>query len=111
LHAAKLVTGNEVGIESPAQVGIEAFCPVDVRDRDGHHLQLHVEIPRYRCFVAHLSIGHGDLLKIRVRDVLDSSRCEAISRKSQSPPRRRKRSGSSSITTTQASDSGAVKVR
>src|SRR3954468_21244935 len=39
-----VIAVTEVGVETPAKILIEPLCPVDVRDREGDHLQLQVNL-------------------------------------------------------------------
>src|SRR4051812_35292245 len=56
----------EVGVETPAKTLIELLCAVHVRDREGDHLELPVDLPDAgvggRVFATDCSGGHGFLL-------------------------------------------------
>jgi hypothetical protein len=62
LHHPKRVTPDEVGVEPPTQVAVEALGAIDVRNRDDDDLELHVDPLRswgLDCsFAAHLSTAH-----------------------------------------------------
>ena len=47
LDDPKRVTDDEVGVEPPAQVAVEALGAIDVRNRDDDDLELHVDRPRF----------------------------------------------------------------
>ena len=62
LYDPKLVTDDEVGVQSPTQAAVKALGAIDVRDRDDDDLELHVDPPcswGLDCsFAVHLSTAH-----------------------------------------------------
>jgi hypothetical protein len=67
LYDPKLLADDEVGIEPPTQIAVEPLGPINVRDRDDDHLELHVDPRRSRgldcSFAAHLLTAHVRLLR------------------------------------------------
>jgi hypothetical protein len=67
LDAPKRVTDDEVGVEPPTQLAVEALGAIDVRYRDDDDLELHVDRLRsggLACsFAGHLGSVHVELLR------------------------------------------------
>src|SRR5215217_1697898 len=65
LDAPKRVTDHEVGIESPAQAAVETLGAIDVRNRDDHDLELHIDRSSRGCDVSFdhsVELVHDSLL-------------------------------------------------
>src|SRR5215207_2518381 len=48
LHRPEVVAGGQVGVQPPSEALIEALCPVNIGDGQRHHLERHVDRPRFR---------------------------------------------------------------
>src|SRR5215218_11359940 len=65
LDAAKRITDHEVGIESPAQVAVEALGAIHVGNRDDDDLELHIDRSSRGCDVSFdhiIELVHDSLL-------------------------------------------------
>jgi hypothetical protein len=66
LHGARAVSPGEIGVDPPAQIGVEALGPVNVRNRKDGNLELHVDALRARTldcrFAVCLNVAHFQIL-------------------------------------------------
>src|SRR4051794_14671003 len=65
LHRPEVVADHQVDVEPPSQARIEALCAIDVRDRQGHDLEVHGDGAyfggRRRSGIAYVGTAHGYL--------------------------------------------------